>query len=66
MLGISHPPTYWQGSKIQVKGIPDIARHTDVTVTACKDSDNFDYPKGLLCASEKGEIQPRAGGEAGG
>ena len=23
----------WQGSKIQVKGIPDIARHTSVKVT---------------------------------
>ena len=46
---------HWQGSKIQVKGIPDIARHTSVKVVPCQDSDNFDYPKGLLCASEKGE-----------
>jgi hypothetical protein len=43
-----------QGSRIQVKGIPDVARHTSVTVVPCKDADNFEYPKGLLCAAEKG------------
>ena len=50
-----------QGSKIQVKGIPDIARHTYVTVVNCEDSDQFDYPKGLLCASEAGEVELTAG-----
>ena len=39
-----------------MKGIPDIARHTSVIVTECKDDDNFDYPKGLICASESGEL----------
>ena len=43
-----------QGTKINVKGIPDIARHTSVIVKECKDDDNFDYPKGLICASESG------------
>jgi hypothetical protein len=43
-----------QGSRIQVKGIPDVARHTAVTVVPCQDADNFEYPKGLLCAAEKG------------
>jgi len=42
------------GTKIQVKGIPDIARHTYVTVTQCQDNDNFPYPNGLLCASDTG------------
>ena len=43
-----------KGSRIQVKGIPDVARHTSVTVVPCQDADNFEYPKGLLCAAEKG------------
>ena len=67
----------WQGSKIQVKGIPDIARHTSVKVTdsdgmmimmmmmmmmmmkvtACRDNDNYDYPRGLICAAERGEME---------
>ena len=46
-----------QGSQVQVKGIPDIARHTTVTVTPCKDADNFDYPPGLVCAAEDGNIR---------
>ena len=37
-----------------MKGIPDVARHTSVTVVPCQDADNFEYPKGLLCAAEKG------------
>jgi len=43
-----------QGNRVQVKGIPDIARHTSVTTTACEDADNFDYPSGLICAAEIG------------
>ena len=39
---------------MQVKGIPDVARHASVTVTNCEDADNFEYPKGLICASEPG------------
>ena len=39
---------------MQVKGIPDVARHASVTVTACEDADNFEYPKGLICAAEQG------------
>jgi len=42
------------GSKIQVKGIPDVARHAPVTVTECTDTDNFPYPQGLICAAEAG------------
>jgi len=55
---------YIQGSKIAVKGIPDIARHASVTVTKCEDSDNFDYPKGLVCAAETG--QDSCQGDSGG
>ena len=47
-----------------MKGIPDIARHTSVKVVPCEDSDNFDYPKGLLCASERG--QDSCQGDSGG
>ena len=50
-----NPTELLQGSKIQVKGIPDIAQHTSVTVKKCVDDDNFDYPKGLICASDHGE-----------
>ena len=46
---------FCQGSKIQVKGIPDIARHTYVRVTQCEDEDNFAYPRGLICAADTGE-----------
>jgi len=53
-----------RGSKIHVKGIPDIARHTSVTVVPCEDSDRFDYPRGLLCAAEKG--QDSCQGDSGG
>jgi len=42
------------GTKLQVKGIPDIARHTYVKVTNCKDDDNFLYPNGLICAADSG------------
>jgi len=42
------------GTKLQVKGIPDIARHTYVKVTSCKDEDNFLYPNGLICAADSG------------
>jgi len=42
------------GSKIQVKGIPDVAMHAPVTVTECSDTDNFPYPQGLICAAEDG------------
>jgi len=42
------------GSKIQVKGIPDVAMHAPVTVTECSDNDNFPYPEGLICAAEDG------------
>jgi len=45
---------YVRGSKIQVKGIPDIARHASVFITPCRDPDNFAYPKGLLCAAAQG------------
>jgi len=55
---------YIQGAKLNVKGIPDIARHTSVIVTECKDDDNFDYPKGLICASESG--QDSCQGDSGG
>ena len=37
-----------------MKGIPDIARHASVRVTACSDTDSFDYPQGLICAAEAG------------
>jgi len=53
-----------RGTKIDVKGIPDIARHTSVIVKECKDDDNFDYPKGLICASESG--QDSCQGDSGG
>ena len=43
-----------QGSRVQVKGIPDVARHASVKITDCTDADNFDYPPGLICAAEKG------------
>ncbi|XP_023348752.1 serine protease 29 [Eurytemora carolleeae] len=43
------------GQRVQVKGIPDVARHASVTVTNCEDADNFEYPKGLICASEPGK-----------
>jgi len=46
---------YIRGSKIQVKGIPDVARHTSVFITACRDPDNFSYPRGLLCAAAQGK-----------
>merc|ERR1711973_987449 len=43
------------GSRVQVKGIPDVARHASVTVTDCLDADNFQYPAGLICAAERGK-----------
>jgi len=45
---------YIQGTKIAVRGIPDIARHADVTVTECRDLDNSRFPMGLVCAAESG------------
>ena len=47
-----------------MKGIPDIARHTSVTVQACQDDDNYDYPRGLVCAAEAG--QDSCQGDSGG
>ena len=47
-----------QGSKISVKGINDVARHAEVTVTECRDSDSSKYPGGLVCASEPGKQIP--------
>jgi secreted trypsin-like serine protease len=43
-----------QGSRIAVRGIPDIARHAAVTVTECRDLDSSRFPLGLICAAESG------------
>ena len=46
-----------KGSRISVRGIPDVARHADVTVTECRDLDNSRFPMGLVCAAEPGNLQ---------
>ena len=54
-LKISHASltTYVsQGNVQEVRGLQNTPRHVDVPVTRCSDPDNFNYPKGLICAGE--------------
>ena len=44
--------SYFQGTKLEVRGLQNTPRHVDVPIQQCKDADNFKYPNGLVCAGE--------------